>query len=149
MILETLSLAVVGFVGSLFWVLSPEAAAMYYGSELGWNPLLVGLVITVAQAVMYGLLHGSGGLVLRRWSWLARQVDRTRGRYQAHMDRNYLILTFFGAMTGIPPIVALAILATGFDVSLRRFLPVASLGRFTRFTVLAVAGEAIITWWRG
>lgn len=149
MMLEVLSLAVVGFIGSVFWVLSPEAAAIYYGSELGWSPLMVGGVIACAQLPMYGLLYSFGGLVLRRWRWLARQVDRTRGRYQSHLERNYLLLTLAGATTGIPPIIALAVLASGFDVPLRRLLPVAAVGRVIRFSVLALAGEAILTWWRG
>lgn len=149
MILQVLTLLGVGFVGSVFWVLSPEAAAIYYGSELGWHPLAVGGVVAFAQAFMYVLLYHFGGVVLKRWGWLSRQVDRTRGRYQSHLERNYLILTLTGSMTGIPPIVALASLASGFDIPLRHFLPTTVLGRVIRFSILAAVGEALVAWWRG
>lgn len=149
MILQVLTLMGVGFVGSVFWVISPEAAAIYYGSELGWNPVAVGGVVAIAQAGMYVLLYHFGHVLLTRWGWLARQIDRTRGRYQTHLDRNYLILSLAGATTGIPPIVALATLASGFDIPLRKFLPVTMLGRVIRFSVLAAVGEALVAWWRG
>ena len=149
MALELASLVAVGLVGTVFWVVSPEAAAVLYGAELGWSPPLVGLVIGISQSVMYALIHGSGGLLVRRWAWLGRKVEATRTRFQAGLERNYLLLSLSGSITGVPPIIALSVLASGFGVPRRHFVPVTTLGRVIRFTVIAAAGSALLAWWRG
>lgn len=149
MMLELASLVVVGLVGTVIWVLNPEAAAILYGSELGWSPLLVGLVLGGCQALMYALIYGFGELLMRRWAWLARKVEATRTRYRSHLNRNYLLLSFSGAITGVPPIIALSVLAGGFKVPRRTFIPIALVGRVIRFTVLAAVGGALLAWWRG
>jgi membrane protein YqaA with SNARE-associated domain len=147
-ILQSLSLLGVAFVGTVFWVVSPEAAAIYYGAELGWNPLLVGATIAVGQIGMYAILYHGGEVMVQRWRWLHGKVMATRTRFLHHMERNYLILAGVGSTTGIPPIVALMALASGFGIPARAMLPVTIVGRTIRFTTLAAAGELLLAWWR-
>lgn len=149
MVLELASLVVVGLAGTVLWVLNPEAAAIFYGAELGWSPPVVGLVLGASQAVAYGVIFGFGEALVRRWSWLARKVETTRARYASHLERNYLLMSFSGAVTGLPPIIALTILAGSFGVPLRHFLPVCAAGRVIRFTILAAVGSGLLAWWRG
>lgn len=147
--MQVASLVVVAFIGSVLWVVSPEAAAVYYGSELGWNPVLVGLTCACGQIGMYVLLYHGGEVLVARWRWLHDKVIAVRLRYQRRLERGYLLMTFTGSMTGIPPILALVVLAPGFGVPQRHLLPVTFAGRMVRFTVLAFAGEALLAWWRG
>ncbi len=143
MLLETLSLLGIAFVGSVVWLISPEASAVYYGAKLGWHPLAVGVVVAAGQAPMYVMLYFGGERWAMGWRWLARVVARTRRRYQSRMERNYVGLTVLGAIFGIPPVIAMCALASAFDIRPRRILPVVIACRVVRFSVLAGTGWAV------
>ena len=143
MFLEALALLGIAFVGSVFWVISPEASSVYYGAKLGWHPLAVGGLVALGQGPMYVLLYYGGERWAMRWKWLARVVARTRRRFQSRMERNYMVLTAAGAVTGVPPVIAMCALASAFDVRFARILPLVIVCRVIRFTVLASGGWAI------
>ena len=145
--LSALSLAGLAFVGSIFWVVSTEAAAVYYGGARGWPAPAVGAVCAVAQTAMYLLLYFFGDWALLRWSWLQRRVERTRERHASRLEASYLALTGVASLTGVPPVLAMVTLASSFGVTWRRVLPTACLGRFARFTTLAWVGDSLLAWW--
>lgn len=137
MLLEVLALLGIAFVGSVFWIISPEASAMYYGGKLGWHPLAVGGVVALGQSPMYVLLYFGGERWAMRWNWLARVVRRTRQRFETRMERRYTLLTGLGALFGVPPVIAMCALASAFGVPAIRVIPLVVLCRVIRFSVLA------------
>ncbi len=143
-----LSLMGVSFIGSVFWVVSTEAAAVYYGGSRGWWTPVVGRVGGVSRAAMYVILYSGGDPLVQRWGWLRRTVARTRIRFADHLERRFLTLTGIAAIFGMPPVVPIVALASSFGVTWRHALPVALAGRIVRFTLLAWAGESLLEWWR-
>ncbi|GIW73437.1 MAG: hypothetical protein KatS3mg102_2979 [Planctomycetota bacterium] len=148
MVLELLGLLGLGFVGSVFWVVSTEAAAVYYGSALACPPLLVGLACALGQCGMYLILYAGGEQLLGRWRWLGRQVDRARQRLGERLETAYLSTAGLGAVLGVPPALAFPALAGSFGVRLGALLPVMFAGRLVRFSVLAAAGAQLLGWLR-
>ena len=144
--LEVLTLMGIGFVGTIIWPISPEASAVFYGSQLGWSALAVGLTVAVAQLPAYALLYFGGERLVGRWKWLARKVSRTKERLDGQVSGSYLVLTGVGAIFGIPPVIAMCALGSGFEVSARTLMPVVFLGRIVRFSTLAGGGVALSFW---
>ncbi len=145
--MELASLLGIGFVGSVFWVVNAELTAILYGSQLGWHPLAVGLLIGAAQTAMYVLLYFGGAQAMTRWAWLDRQVVRVRDRFQERLERAYLPASGVAAILGVPPVIALVALAPGFQVPLLHVVPIAFAGRVVRFSILAAFGERLVAWW--
>jgi hypothetical protein len=143
---EILTLLGIGFVGTLIWVISAEAAAIYYGVSLGWPALLVGLVVAAAQTAMYAILYLSGDKLLVRWAWLGRQVERVRVRYDDRLQTGYLAASGVASVLGMPPAFAPPVLAPSFRIRMGQVLPVMFCGRFVRFTILACAGGSLAAW---
>lgn len=142
-----LALLGISFVGSVIWVVNTEASAIYYGGELGYSPWLVGAVCAVGQCTAYVFFYYGGEKLIGRWRWLAGKVAKVRARFDpARVGKGYLITTFVAAIVGLPPAVGMVALASGFGVQLRALLPIAFVGRYIRFTVLAFAGEGIKAW---
>lgn len=141
--MEALLLIGIGFVGTLFWPVSTEAAAVVSGSR-GMSPVWVGVLCGLGQGIVHILLYlGGEGLVLR-WAWLGRAVTRTRERFGGHLERNFLVLAAVGAVLGIPPVIALSLMAYGLGVRMTHHLPIVFLGRMVRFTILAAGGGALL-----
>ncbi|MGM0578591.1 MAG: hypothetical protein ACQEXJ_22895 [Myxococcota bacterium] len=147
MALEILSLLGIGFVGSVLWIVSPEVTSAVYGAKLGWHPLLVGAVVSVGQMGVYTLLYFGGEALVRRWRWLERQVQRTRDKYEKHLEQAYLTLMFVGGIFGIPPVLGMVTLGGSFGIPALHLLPVTFAGRVVRFTALAALGEPALEWW--
>ena len=137
--METAALFSMSFVGAILWFVSTEAAAVLYGSR-GWNPMWVGAVCAAGQSLMHASLYFGGERLVRRAGRLERLVARTTERFHDHLERNFLVLVAVGSLLGIPPVVALSLLAAGFGVKITHLLPVVFLGRMLRFTVLAAGG---------
>ncbi len=143
---EILVLVPIGFVGSVFWFVSAEGSAMYYGS-LGYHPLLIGLLAALGQCVMYVILYHGGSRLVARWSWLARKVEALRMRYERRLTTGYLSVSSVAAVTGVPPLVALMTLGSAFGARFWHLWPLALAGRTIRFTVLAAVGEELVAAW--
>jgi membrane protein YqaA with SNARE-associated domain len=144
--MELASLFGIAFVSGVFWVCNAETTSAYYVAELGWNPVLVALVCTAAQATLYALLFRGGAWLTPRWGWLSRLVARIRSRYGARLETHYLSTSAASALIGVPPLAAMATLAQGFSVPLPRFLAVATGVRFLRFLCIALAGAQLTTY---
>ena len=145
--LSVLTLFALSFVGSVVWINPTEGWAMYYGGTLGWNPIAVGLTCTLGQNTMYVLLYFGGERLILRWHWLGRKVERVYRRWSHFFGRGYLPLTAVGGVLGIPPVVAMVALASGFGFRLWSVLSVTLAARFTRFWILAQFGDALFKWW--
>ncbi len=137
----------IGLVGSIVWVLNPEVSAVLYGDR-GWHPLLVGLLIGAGQCTTYTGLYFGGEVLARRWKWLRDNIERTRTRYERHLERGYLTVMLFSAIIGVPPPLMVAGLAGGFGIAWRHVMPVALLGRIIRLGVLAAVGDQVLDWFR-
>ena len=133
----------IGFVGSIFWFVSPDATAVYYGTVANWHPLLVGVLIATGLCLAYVPVYYGGEQLVRRWSWLERQVTRTRTRYERWMHKGYLVATAAAALIGIPPLLGMVALASGFGIGARPVIIIAFTGRATRFTIMAFLGHSI------
>lgn len=144
MLLEMFTLMGVAWVGSVFWVVSPEVLSAVYGSQLGWNPLAVGLVAATSQCTVYFLLYRGGDALARRWAFLARQIERVRVRFATHLERNYVGMLLLGGLVGLPPVIAVVTLAPGFGISFRKVLMATFVARTARFAALAALGEAVL-----
>ena len=131
------------FVGTVLPIIPPEAAAVLGTKQYGWNFLTVGFVGATAQTSAYVIFYFIGEQLIRRWKRLARMVEKTRTRFQAHLERRYLVMTGIGAFVGIPPATALAVLAPGFRIPARHMLPVMFVGRVARFVTLATVGGSL------
>lgn len=137
--MEIAALVGISFVGTVFWIVNAEASAIYYGSALGFAPLLVGLACASGQTAMYVVLY-AGGERLTRWHWYGSRIERVRERWRPQLERWFLPCAGLAAVLGFPPALAMPALAPGFAVSLVRVLPVLFAGRLLRFTGLAAAG---------
>jgi len=141
MILEALSLVGVSFLGTVVWVLSPEATAMLYGSQDRMPAVVVGGLCALGQGSMLALLYYMGGELTERWAWMRKKVERTRNRFEKQLNRSFLWMSVSAGIVGIPPAIAISALAKGFGMRLFPFLFCIVAGRFARFTFLAASGE--------
>jgi|GEM_PF-1784329 len=145
---EILLLLPIGFVGSVFWFVSAEGSAMYYGSQ-GYHPALVGFLAALGQCTMYIILYHGGVRLVDRWQWLAKKVAVLHERYQQRLTKGYLSVSGIASISGIPPLVALMTLGSAFGARFWHLWPIALTGRTVRFTILAAVGEELIAWWNG
>jgi membrane protein YqaA with SNARE-associated domain len=145
--MELLALFPIGFVGSVLWFVSAEAAAVAYGAQ-GWHPLAVGVCAALGQNTMHAILYFGGERLIRRWEWVRVQAAKVRQRFHRHLEEGYLTLTGIGALIGLPPLVGMVTLASGFGVPFVHALPVAVVGRIIRFTALAAVGEPLVAWYQ-
>ncbi len=146
--MEIAGLIALSFVGSIFWLVNTEGTAIVYGSQRGWNPLVVGLCCAIGQLGMHTVLYFAGGSVLARWRWLREREERVRARYGERLEKRYLALSAVAALTGVPPVVVLSVLASGFGIPARHYLPLMFPLRVIRFTILAALGVQIGAYWR-
>ncbi len=132
-------MAAIGFVGIIIPVLNPEVSAVLAGRE-GLHPVAVGLSTAFGQCCMYLLLFHAGGKIVPKLKWFARQVEKTRARFEKHLEKTYLGTAVVAAFIGVPPLAALFVLAKGFRVGFVPLVIIAFAFRTMRFGVLAAGG---------
>jgi membrane protein YqaA with SNARE-associated domain len=145
--MEALTLIGISFVGTVLWVVSPEVASALYPTKYGWHPVAVGLTCAVGQVAAHWLLYVGGDRLIGRWGWLRRKTEAIHTRFGPKTESRYLGLTGVAMVFGMPPAVAMTAMASGFGVRPAHAMAVALVGRFTRFTILAIWGTAILAWW--
>lgn len=133
----SLGLYGIALVGTLFWVVSPEAAVALYATQRGWHPALVGVVAAAGASTAQALLFAFGDQLRRRWAWFDRQCERARQRYGARLQRGVVVLGISSGLLGLPPMSATAALAPGMGLPALGLLPPAFVMRALRFTVVA------------
>ncbi|HVV49573.1 MAG TPA: hypothetical protein VHO06_07935, partial [Polyangia bacterium] len=138
--MSLLGLAVAAFVGTVFWLVSPEAATALVGAQHRWSPLTIGLVAAAAQAVALSGLYLFGAELRRRWRWFDRQCERARTRSRLGRPGAATGVVVAASLFGFPPVSVTAALLPGVAPRARRLLPLMLGLRFVRFTILAWAG---------
>jgi hypothetical protein len=141
--MEALALTGTAFVGTMFWVASPEVAVGLCVTRLGWSPLVVGLLAATGQAGALALLFAFGGQLRRRWRWFDRQCERVRARQGARLARGSMALSVTSGLLGVPPASVTATLAPGLGLSGRTMLPAMFAMRVVRLTVVAALASRV------
>lgn len=149
MIVEGCWLFGIAFVGSVFWFVSTEGFSVYYGFKLGWDPVSVGLIAGVGTGCSYFVLYFIGDWLMDRWRWLGKKVEHARARWGSHLESYYLVLAAVAGVFGIPPALAMALLASGFGVRLAFLLPILVTTRALRYGLLASFGDRLQVWFPG
>ena len=135
------SLAAVAFVGTVFWVASPEAANALAGAQHRWSPLEIGLAAAAGQSVALVGLYFFGGQLRRRWRWFDRQCARARARSALGNTQRYATGAVVTAgLLGFPPVSVTATLLSGLAPRPLPLLPLMLLLRLVRFIALGWAG---------
>lgn len=127
----------------LLFFISSEGWAIFVGlaGTRLW-PLLAG-VLAAGQCVCFTGLYFFGDRVLR---WLP-SAQRKLARLDVEKYRRQSAFWLFAAaLTGLPPLIALSILAPAFKVRYAPFLLIAFVGRAIRFGVLAGVPTAFSGW---
>jgi hypothetical protein len=133
----------IAFVGTLFWVASPEVAAAFYASVRGWHPMAVGLVAAAGQLAALAVLFTSGAALRLRWRWFDRQCGRVRARYGERLEKNATLVLVVSGLLGVPPVSVAATLAPGLGLRAARVLPLLFAARVVRFAVVAAVAARV------
>jgi hypothetical protein len=141
-VLNALALWGVGFVGTVFWLLSPEAAAAVAASSGGWHPLVVGPLVAVGQSSAHVALYYGGEQLRRRWRWFDQKCERARVRHGRWLARGTVPLGCASGLIGIPPSSVTTALAPGLGLSGRLLLPLLLAMRVLRITTVAYLARA-------
>jgi hypothetical protein len=135
------SLAGVAFLGTFFWLASPEAATALAGAQHRWSALTIGLAAAGGQSVALVGLYFFGGQLRRRWRWFDRQCERVRARSPAENRQRYATGAVITAgLLGFPPVSVTATLLAGVAPRPLPLLPLMLLLRLVRFIALGWAG---------
>jgi hypothetical protein len=135
------SIAAVAFIGTVFWVASPEAATALAGAQHRWSPLEIGLAAAAGQSVALVGLYFFGGQLRLRWRWFDRQCARARSRSALGNTQRYATGAVVTAgLLGFPPVSVTATLLSGLAPRPLRLLPLMLLLRLVRFIALGWAG---------
>jgi membrane protein YqaA with SNARE-associated domain len=140
--MSLLSLAAVAFIGTVFWLVSPEAATALVGAQRKWSPLTIGLVAAAGQSVALGGLFFFGDQLRRRWRWFDEKCERARTKSRLGRPGYATSVVAAAAMLGFPPVSVTAALVPGVAPRPLRLLPLMLVLRFARFAVLAWGARA-------
>jgi hypothetical protein len=135
------SLAVVAFVGTVFWVASPEAATALAGGQHLWSPLTIGLAAAGGQSLALAGLYFFGAQLRRRWRWFDRQCERARTRPRLGTERYATGAVVTAGLLGFPPVSVTAALLSGVAPRPLPLFFVMLLLRLVRFMALGWAGS--------
>lgn len=138
--MSLLSTAAIAFIGTVFWLASPEAATALAGAQHRWPVPLIGLVTAASQSVALVALFFFGEALRRRSAWFDRQCARARANTRLGRAGYATGAVVSAALLGFPPVSVTAALLPGVAPRPGRLLPVMLLLRFVRFTALAWAG---------
>lgn len=140
--MQALALVAIGFIGTVFWVISPEATAALYASR-GWSPWLVGLLVALGQGGAHLVLFASGEQLRRRWRWFDRKCERAVQRHGRWLSRGVIPLACASGVLGLPPSSVTAALGPGLRLRGPVLLPVLFLARLARITVVALLASRV------
>jgi hypothetical protein len=135
------SIAAVAFIGTVFWVASPEAATALAGAQHRWSPLTIGLAAAGGQSVALVGLYFFGSQLRRHWRWFDRQCERARARSALGNTQRYATGAVVTAgLLGFPPVSVTATVLSGVAPRPLRLLPLMLVLRLVRFIALGWAG---------
>jgi hypothetical protein len=137
----------IAVVGTIFWLVSPEAAVAVFAARERWNPVVVGLVAGGGQAVSLTLLFLFGDQLRRRWRWFDGKCERVRTRFGARLSRNAIVVASTSGLLGFPPVSVAATLAPALAPRPALLLPLMVLLRVVRLTLLAALAASTLGGW--
>ncbi len=137
------------FFSGISLVINAEATLMIAASIFAADPMLAGAAAAFGQAFLLIFLYRYGGGLALRWRWLQRQTDKARRRYEARLEKRFLLFGASAALLGVPPLLAMAVLAPSFGARASHFVAVAVPLRFVRFWFVAALGAQLDDWIRG
>ena len=141
--MELLELYLIGCVGTVVWVINAELATMAYaGMDDPYSPLVLALVATLGQCTSY-VIFLYGGRTIGKFKSVQRLVERTERRFADKLKAGFMSLTLTAAVLGVPPVIALVLLAKPFGMSAWPIIGIAFGGRLIRFSACAYFGEAL------
>ncbi len=149
--MSLVSLAAVACLGTVFWIVSPEAAIALAGTQHRWSPLTIGLVSAGGQSVALVGLFFFGAELRRRWRWFDRKCERARTETRLGTARASAGVVVAASVLGVPPVSVTAALLPGVAPRPLRLLPLMLVLRLARFTAMAWAAAACgwhLPWWR-
>jgi membrane protein YqaA with SNARE-associated domain len=138
--MSLLSTAAIAFIGTVFWLASPEAATLLAGAQHRWPVPLIGLVAGASQSVALIGLYFFGEELRRRSRWFDRQCARARSNTRLGREGYATGAVVSAALFGFPPVSVTAALLPGVAPRPGRLLPTMLILRLLRFTALAWAG---------
>jgi hypothetical protein len=141
--MSLLALAAAAFVGTAFWLVSPEAAVALAAAMHRWSPLTIGLVAAGGQALALTGLFFFGAQLRRRWHWFDRQCERARTRLGTARASTGVVVA--ASLLGVPPVSVTSALLPGVAPRALRLLPLMLVLRLVRFTAMAWAA-AMFGW---
>lgn len=127
----------VSLIGTVIWVVSPEAAAALCASDARWHPLVIGLVAASGQAVTQALLFAFGDALRRCSPRFDSQCERARQRFGSALQRGAPALALSSGLLGLPPVSVVATLAPGLGLRAIQVLPPVFVMRVIRFAAVA------------
>lgn len=130
-------------------VINAEATVMIAASVFATEPMLAGAAAACGQAFLLLFLYRYGGGLALRWTWLQKKTDKARRRYQARLQERFLLFGAGAALIGVPPLLAMAVLAPSFDTRASHFVAIAVPLRFLRFWLFAALGAQLDVWIHG
>lgn len=141
--MAALGLVAIGFVGTFFWVASPEAAAALYATQRHWSPLLIGLLAATGQGAAHLVLFTAGNQLRQRWRWFDRKCLRAIERHGRWLARGQVPLGLLSGLAGIPPSSVTAALAPGLRLRGAVILPILFVMRVIRLSVVAALAAGV------
>jgi membrane protein YqaA with SNARE-associated domain len=142
--MSLLGLAAAAFIGTVVWIVSPEAATALVGAQRHHSPLTIGLVAAAGQSVALIGLFFFGAELRRRWRWFDRKCERARSGALG-TERTATGVAVSAGLLGFPPVSVTTTLIPGVAPRPLRLLPLVLVLRFVRFTALAWAA-ALFGW---
>ena len=134
--MSLLGLSAAAFIGTVVWIVSPEAAAALVGAQRHHSPLTIGLVAAAGQSVALVGLFFFGAELRRRWRWFDKKCERAR-RGSLGTERTATGVAVTAGLLGFPPVSVTTTLLPGVAPRPLRLLPLVLGRRFVRFTALA------------
>jgi membrane protein YqaA with SNARE-associated domain len=125
------------FIGTVFWLASPEVAVAVCAVKGGWHPLVIGAVAGAAQALALSLLFFFGDQLRLRWGWFNRKCAHFAAAYGKTISHSAMVVAISSGLLGLPPVSATAVLAPGVGLRARQLLTVMFVMRVIRFAVVA------------
>lgn len=138
-----LVLYVAAFLGPVFfWIpCSTEIAAATAG-RYGLVPPLVGFACAAGHTTVYALIYLLGDRISTRLRWARLPMERVALKHSHALQHGSLGATFSSTLVGVPPTLAVFSLAPSLKLRLPPMLLVLSVGRFARFTAIALFAQS-------
>lgn len=130
-------------VSGVFWVVNAElfAAAAGVSGDERFNGWLLALALGAAQTVCFTLVYYFGNTLMR----LSKRIRCKVEDFDVErFERSTVVLLVLASITGLPPLVVLAIVAGSMKYNIRRYVLIVFSCRCLRFAILYFFAQNLI-----